>query len=255
MAVAAGGRLMCHGDWAASVGPGRGVALDVGGTTMPGWWYEPATPSGRPVVLVPDIYGPIPFYRELAGRLADDGHATLLVDQFHRQGALAEIDRDLAFQRMARLDAPQALDDLDAVLDRLGGTRGQPTGILGFCIGGHLALDLAARRDDLAVASFYGFPEDLPAAVGRPAPRPVDQAATISGPIVGFWGDQDYIPVEVIERFGRAMSEHGVPYEGHVLEGAGHGFLQGIVEDRPDSQVARWSWGRTRSFFTEHLGG
>ena len=47
-------------------------------------------------------------------------------------------------------------------------------GVLGFCLGGTLALDLAARRADLAVVTYYAFPEGFD---GRnPVPAPIDVA-------------------------------------------------------------------------------
>lgn len=244
---------MCHPDWTDQVGQGIRSDVDLpDGDRMPGWRYDTATRSGAPILLLPDIYGPVPFYRHLAGRLAEQGHPTLLVDLFFRDSQLERPDRELAFQRLSEFDAARSLDDAQAAAVELAGEAGL-VGVLGFRLGGQLALDLAARMNSLVTLCFYAFPEGVSAPVKTPAPRPIDLAEDITGPILAFWGDQDYIPVEVIERFGKAMAEHGVDYDGRILTGAGHGFLQGIVDDRPDSETAHKAWSTAVAFLDTEL--
>lgn len=244
---------MCHPDWTDDVGQGdrADIALAAGGH-LPAWTYGPADGAGTGrVLLVPDIYGPVPFYRHLCALLARRGHHVTLVDPFFREGALDRPDRDAAFARLARHDVARALSDLDEALDAT--ATGGPSGVIGFCIGGHHALNLAARRADLVTLTYYAFPEELPRPVAVASPRPLDQAGSTTGPILAFWGDEDYIDLAVVDRYGRAMADHGVDYEAQVVAGAGHGFLQGLVEDRADSQAARDAWDAGTRFLARHL--
>lgn len=219
---------------------------------MPGWVYAPLTVERGRVLVVPDIYGPSPFYHEVACRLADRGLRAVLVDYFHREGPLTERSRDAAFGRRTLLDEVRALRDLSAAIAQL--REGQPAerqhvGVLGFCLAGQFALDLCAREADLRTVCFYAFPEGPGGEAGRPAPRPIELADRITGPILAFWGDQDYIPLRVVARFSEAMATHGVDYEHHVYEGAGHGFLEGLVQERPDSASAHDAFDRCVRFF------
>ena len=50
--------------------------------------------------------------------------------------------------------------------------------------------------------------------------------------------DQDNIPVDLIDRFGAEAARQGADYRYQVYPGAGHGFLQGLVEKRTDSASA-----------------
>lgn len=222
---------------------------------MPVWWFWPTAVTAAPVVLIPDIYGATPFYAELCGRLAQQGHPTLLVDYFYQVGALSEVTREAAFARLAELDGSRAIQDLHVALDAAhreggGGTR---IGTLGFCLGGQLSLVLAAQRTDLVSACFYPFPEGVAADVAVPPPRPIDLASEISGPVLAFWGDQDYVPVETMARFADAMEHHHGGYAWRLLPGVGHGFLQGLVHDSDSSSAARECWEETLSFFRQYL--
>jgi carboxymethylenebutenolidase len=49
------------------------------------------------------------------------------------------------------------------------------------------------------------------------------------------------------------MHASGADYQAQIYEGAGHGFLQGLVEDRADSDVARNAW-NTALRFLGHIG-
>jgi carboxymethylenebutenolidase len=260
---------MCHQSWAgaqASAGTtaaGTTVAgitvertgIQVADGLLPCLIYRAGSDGGRPCVLVPDIYGPVPFYQEVARRLAAAGHPTALIDIFWREGPLAELTRDAAFGRRSGMDETMAIGDTSSAVDymraRFGGAR---TGVLGFCLGGTIALVLASARQDLAVVSYYGFPEGIAGPVRVPAPRPVDLAGRMNGPILAFWGAADYIGAQTMDRFAAAMTAGPAHYGAHIYPDAGHGFLQGLVEERPDSAAAADSWRKTLSFFAINLG-
>ncbi|MFC6870194.1 dienelactone hydrolase family protein [Haloechinothrix salitolerans] len=224
------------------------------GRDMPGWTFQPrSTPRGR-CVVAPDIYGPSPFYAEVSRLLAAEGFTTTLVDYFFREGPLPEVTREAAFARRAGLDEQRALRDLSAAIDHVGAKEAR-TGLVGFCLAGQFALDLCAQRQDLATVCYYPFPEGVDGEVAVRAPRPIDLADEIRGPILAMWGTHDYIPLDVIARFEKAMLETGVDYTQRLYEGAGHSFLQGLVEERPDSAAAHGSWRETLRFLNAHVVG
>lgn len=227
------------------------------GETLPGALFGPDGEATGSVLLVSDIYGMTDFYLDLARVLADEGFMTLVVDYFFREGGLQEGTREEAFARKQRCDEERTIEDVDAAVDWLGhraGTEGKRTGVLGFCLGGTLGLDLAAERDDLAVVSYYGFPASMPGPASAPAP--IDLAGSITGPILAFWGDEDpNIPVETIDEFANLMREHGVDYEQTVYPGVGHGFLAGLAdENASEDDPAQESWRRTLEFLRREIG-
>ena len=250
---------MCHEDWVGSTSEARArripVEVEVPDGVLPGMLYEPQdAASGGPVVLITDIYGMVPFYHEVSGRLATAGHPTLLIDIFWREGELAENTREAAFERRSKMDEPRGIADvsaaLDFVKDRFGADQ---AGVLGFCLGGLFAFVLTAQRDDLVTVSYYGFPEGISAPVRVPSPRPIDLVAEMSGPILSFWGEEDYIGVDVMNRFGDAVTAQGIDYEAHIYPDAGHAFLQGMVEDRVDSAAATDSWKKALAYLNQRL--
>lgn len=250
---------VCHEDWVGSTSEARArripVEVAVSDGVLPGMLYEPHdTPSGGPVVLITDIYGTVPFYHEVSGRLAAAGHPTLLIDIFWREGDLAENTREAAFARRSGMDEPRGIADTSVALDFVKGRFGaEQAGVVGFCLGGLFAFVLAAQRDDLVTVSYYGFPEGISAPVRVPSPRPIDLVAEMTGPILSFWGEEDYIGVDVMNRFGDAVTAQGVDYEAHIYPDAGHAFLQGLVEDRVDSAAAADSWTRTLAYLNQRL--
>jgi carboxymethylenebutenolidase len=147
------------------------------------------------------------------------------------------------------MDENGCLRDIGAVIDQLPGRQpGTRIALIGFCLSGTYAYDLTAVRSDLATVTFYGFPEGPGGPVADRAPRPIDIASRFRGPILSFWGDRDNIPMELVDRFGAEAARHGADYRYQVYPGAGHGFLQGLVEERADSGSARDAWKQTLAF-------
>lgn len=235
------------------------VPLPAGGG-MPALLTRPDGGEGPAVLIVHDIFGRSPFYENLAARLATAGFLALLPDFFFRQGPLAERKLDLALARRGKLDAQAVLDDLSVAVDQLKqqqGVRGDRVGTVGFCMGGTLVLNLAARRDDLATVCYYGFVAGELHGSEKAAPAPLDEVDRMNGPILGFWGDQDHgVNMADVGTFATELVRREVAFEYTIYPGLGHGFMAQSALDPNHAayQVACASWTRALDFFRQHLG-
>jgi dienelactone hydrolase len=261
---------MCHAEAPSIPSPAaitEEVAIPLAaGEQLPALYAHPeqapgATGAARApgVLIASDVYGRTPFYEDLAARLAGAGFHALLPEPFFRQGPLANRGREAAFARRAQLDDLLAIAGYMAAADWL---QARPeiasgrVGTIGFCMGGTFVLDLAAERDDLATVCYYGFPRSRPMGP-RPGPSPIDSVASMRGPIVGFWGDQDEgVGMDNVVAFAQAAKEHGVDLDHTIYAGLGHGFLAQALTDPDHSghEQACDSWERTIGFYHRHLG-
>jgi carboxymethylenebutenolidase len=249
---------MCHEKWTSDSGetPSAEISIPMpDGHAMSGWTYCGAEPVATCVVL-PDIYGPSPFYHYLTAELARAGYEATLLDYFVREGPLTDKTREGAFARRSTMNENTAIADISTAIDTLtNGNDSGRIGLLGFCLSGTYAWDLSTMRSDLAIVTYYGFPEGPGGQTKSDAPRPIDVVADMTGPILSFWGDTDYISTSVISDFGAKVAEHDIDYRQQVFPGVGHGFLQGLVEDGDTSAAARDAWQQTLGFYGTHLGG
>src|ERR1700738_873578 len=118
----------------------------------------PATGFRRGAVLIiHNIWGYTDFYKDLARRITQHGHAAALVDFFGRQGDLPESMRApertgtkpdamaRAVQRAQQLSDERFLADMQTAVDDLLARGAAEVACWGFCMGGRLA-DVAAAR-------------------------------------------------------------------------------------------------------------
>lgn len=213
------------------------------------------TADDRPwIVIATDIFGITPFYQHLAGLLAGAGYRVAVPNLFHRVGPARDASRDAALERRRRLDDQQALHDLYAVVEavRGPGSGSRRFGVLGFCLGGSLALLSAVRHPDQVTVTYYAFPHAAPGAAVD-AEWPVNVAADIKGPVLGFWGREDYISPDEVAELGDALERGAVEHEIVWYDHAGHSFLAGLTQTRADTPAAKESWKRTQEFFARQL--
>ena len=228
------------------------IAIAVGAGAMPAFVAFPERTPAPAALVINDVFGRSPFYEHVARRLAQAGFLAATPEFFFREGALPEPTRDAAMARAKRLDFSRTVADMAAAIDWL---RGRPetsgaVGTIGFCMGGTIVLLLAVQRRDVAASvCYYGFPADT-----RTSQRPIDLASKMSGPILGFWGDQDAgVGMDNVKMLDAELTAAGVAHEFHVYPGLGHGFLKASLEDAstPGYQQACDSWTRTIAFMRE----
>lgn len=255
---------MCHADIPAPSEPSPDLEhLDhfvelPTGEAIPVTEVRPLGGAGPAVVLGTDIFGRSPFHLAIADLLARAGFTALVPEVFFRDEPVFPLTSEAAYARLAALDEPRAIDDLGAVVDwaRSRSSGAAPVGFLGFCLGGTFALATAARRVDIVTVCFYGFPGGHPPKTGGVnAPAPLSAAATMRGPILGFWGADDVrVGSANVAALDDALSAAGVAHDFTVVPGVDHGFMSALLEgDAPAHEIAERVWVRTLDFLRDHL--
>jgi carboxymethylenebutenolidase len=184
------------------------------------------------------------WVREVCARLAREGFAALAPDLF--DGRLA---RDVGEARghFAGLDPKRVDEDLGGAIHALlshDATDGPRVGVLGFCMGGHLALRAACGcRRVGAVVDFYGLlptpPLDLPA---------------LAAPVLAIFAERDeFIPGASVDGLRRELRAGGKRAEVRVQPGVQHGFMNDTRPDRFDATAAAEGWDRLLAFLRAEL--
>lgn len=211
--------------------------------------YEtcPQTPNGHVLVLLHEIFGVNVAIRKMCERLAGEGYHVLAPDLFWRIEPHIDLGYDKegmerALSLPGQLDEERAAADIAATVaiarQRVPEARG--VHLLGFCMGGKLAVLGAASCDVASAVSFYGVGvEKIPEAL---------RGARC--PLLLHYGDKDqYIPMDAIEQV-IALSHDCRNVTVHVYPGAGHGFFS-PARAVHHPEAARLAWERTEALFAK----
>ena len=197
------------------------------------------------IIVVHEWWGLNAQIREIARRLARQGYIAIVPDLYHGKVAA---DAERAHVLARGLDESDALAQIEAASAWLAAeprSGRRRRGVMGFCMGGRLALQAALRDESLGgVVMFYGAPESRP-----------DRLAPLRAPLLGHFGAEDQgIDVDRVETFERLLRAAGKNAEVYVYPGAGHAFMN---EEQPGyrPEAARLAWVRTLDFLQKNLKG
>jgi len=231
------------------------IVLSTDDGDMPTYVAAPAAETRGGIVVVQEAFGVTPHIQSICTRLAEAGYFALAPSLFHRVGSpvLDYGDFDSVLPAMASLTAGGIESDLDAAFGELKnrGFGEARTGIVGFCMGGTVAMFAATQWPLRAAVTFYGGGISQ----GRFGfPSLLDIAPELCTPWLGLYGDLDTgISVDEVEALRRVVARAPVPTEIVRYPEAGHGFN---CDDRPDAfhePSATDAWRRTLSWFDRYL--
>ena len=244
---------MCYGDDAVPpLPPVRGGATDHGdlvlrsadGTEFAASYAHPDQPSGRGVVVLPDVRGLHPFYTDLVRRFAETGLHSVGIDYFGRTAGLGPRGEDFAFrEHVEQMHLARTADDVGAAvawLRDLPGTGVRSVFTVGFCLGG--AISWAQSSIGHGLSGCVGF-------YGQPA-RVTDRVPKMQAPLLLLAAGQDFTPVEEVERFAEQVRAAGVEAELHVYPDAPHSFFDRSFADHQEACAD--SWRRILAFVDRH---
>jgi carboxymethylenebutenolidase len=217
--------------------------------------HAPAGPPKGGVVVLQEAFGVNDHIEDVCRRFAAEGWLAVAPHLFHRTGdPKLPYDITVARPHMDALTADGVLSDVDAALAHLTDTdlAASGTGVVGFCMGGAVALAVAAERDVGAAVTFYGGG----VREGRFGfASGIELVSRLRAPWLGLYGDQDQaIPVADVEELRAATVAAGQPTEVVRYADAGHGFL---CDQRASyhPEAAADAWGRTLEWLDRYLLG
>ena len=202
---------------AAVAADGRDVTYQSGDETVHAMLYMPAKGNGPfpALVVVHEWWGLNDWVKQQASNYADQGYITLAIDLYRGQVATTP---DEAHQIMRGVPEDRAQRDLLAAttfLHSLNTVNGKRIGVIGWCMGGGYALDLAIADPRLKVAVInYGHLATEKSNLHK-----------IHASILGIFGGQDKgIPVVDIRKFETELESLNKKVEIHIYPDAGHAF-------------------------------
>lgn len=249
-AVPLGGRGgVCGGRSIAFRPMSETVQFPSNGDSASGYLARPASGVGPGVLVLQEWWGLVPQIKGVCDRLAGEGFTALAPDLFH--GELAgHTEMDKASKLMMQLPADRAARDMSAAVGFLCGheaVRGDAVGVVGFCMGGGLALRIAAIEGPRIAAAvpYYGAPFD----------NPPDWSG-LSAPVLGHYAENDAFfgpgPVKELEA---ALQSMGKDVTLQVYPGTGHAFAnEENALGTYDEAAAREAWEQTLRFLHDKLG-
>jgi len=186
--------------------------------------------SGRfaTVLVVQEIFGVHEHIKDLCRRLAKSGYMAVATELFARQGDVSRIEnvQEIIDKVVSKVPDSQVMSDLDSTVAWAAKNNGSSDrlAITGFCWGGRIVWLYAAHNPKLiAGAAWYGRLEGEKNAMTPN--NPLDYAALLKAPIIGFYGGKDTgIPQESIERMRAALMVVGDFSQINVYPEAQHGF-------------------------------
>jgi carboxymethylenebutenolidase len=196
------------------------------------------------VIVVQEYWGLTDHIRSICDRLAHEGFVAVAPDLY--QGK-ATTDPNLASAWMSALDKEDAIRILEGAIRFLQEKEplyAEHIGVVGFCMGGSLALLLACRSSALkAAVPFYG---DLPS--------PVEQIENIACPVLFIAGGKDqWINSDKVERLKQAFQQYGIQGEVRLYPDAGHAFFNDTRKEVYNPAAAQDAWMRALGLLSRTL--
>ena len=227
---------------------GEMVEFPSNGTTVGGYLAAPEVGAGPGVVVIQEWWGLVDHVKDVCDRLSAEGFTALAPDLYH--GA-STAEPDEAGKLMMALDIERAARDMAGAVDYLAGhdsVRGQGVGVVGFCMGGGLALWLATLRPDLvrAVVPFYGV---IPWEAAQP------DWSRLQAAVQGHYAENDgSVPPERVAALETQLKDAGADVEMFIYPSTGHGFFNDTRPEAHAEDAARQAWIRALEFLRRHLG-
>jgi carboxymethylenebutenolidase len=226
---------------------GEQVTFASNGGTAEGYVALPASGSGPGVIVIQEWWGLVPHIRDLADRFAGEGFVALAPDLYH---GVTTTEPDEAGKLLMGLAMDQAAKDIAGAATYLASrpeTTGDRLGVVGFCMGGSLALWSATLTPRIGVA--VGFYPAVPWERMSPTWSSYDgkyaaiHAAEGDG---GTGADGVQQATAMIEQAGGHVDLYDYP-------GTQHAFVNDTRPEVHDQDATALAWDRTVSLLRERL--
>jgi len=201
--------------------------------------------SGPGVIVIQEWWGLVPHIESVADRFAAAGFTALAPDLYHGRSSS---EPDGAGKLMMGLNLGEAAKDLSGAIALLQERTGrQAIGVVGFCMGGGLALKLATERPDAirACAPYYGV-------IPWPSAKP--DWSKLKAKVVGEYAENDgSAGPDAVRALEAELRGLGKDATFHIHPGADHAFFNDTRPEVYDPEASAEAFARTVELFRTTL--
>ena len=191
------------------------------------------------IIVIQEWWGLVPHIKDVTARLSKQGYVALAPDLYHGKSTVEEAE---AKHLMSDLDWSLAVREITAAVTFLREQGCTKVGVVGFCMGGALAVLAAKNAGVDAAVAFYGFPPDKAAVDGPCAPTQVF-----------FGADEGLFDVPAAKKWAIAQAAQGKATAVTVYPGAGHAFFNDTRPEAYRKIAAADAWTKTLAHFARFL--
>lgn len=226
---------------------GEMIEFPSNGSTAEGYLAVPPSGSGPGLIVIQEWWGLVPHITDVCDRFAAAGFVALAPDLYH---GTTTTEPDEAGKLMMALNLDQAAKDLGGAVDLLVGHEAVTStglGVTGFCMGGGLAMLLAAQRPDaiVACAPFYGV---IPWESAEP-----DWSA-LRASVQGHFAENDgFFTPEKVRELEDQLRSLGKEARFFVHPDVEHAFFNDTRPDVYHAATAQKAWDSTVEFLTANV--
>ena len=218
--------------------------VTIGTEAQKGYLAVPDSGSGPGVIVIQEWWGLVKHIQDVCDRFAQEGFVALAPDLYHGETTGSPDD---AGRLMMALEIDGAADDLAASVSFLknhDATTGDKVGVMGFCMGGQLALYAASRNPDIgACVDFYGIHPNVKPNYGN-----------IQCPVLGIFAEKDgFVTPEAAEQLEKDLKMAGVEAQFTVFDGCDHAFCNDSRPDVYNEDAAKLAMKISQDFLEQHL--
>jgi carboxymethylenebutenolidase len=220
------------------------ITFPSNGGSASGYLAVPQLGKGPGVVVIQEWWGLVDHIKDVCNRFAAAGFTALAPDLYDGQATKSP---DEAGKMMMALNISEAEKKLRGAVEhlmRLENVSSPRAGVVGFCMGGQLALYAATiDRNVAATVDFYGI---------HPHVKP--DFSKLSGPVLGIFAENDKsVPQEAIVQLQQGIRAAGKTCDIYVYPNVDHAFFNDTRPTVYSEIAASDAWDRTLRFLREHL--
>jgi carboxymethylenebutenolidase len=208
--------------------------------------YLARAESGRGpgVVVIQEWWGLVGHIKDVCDRFAQEGFTALAPDFY---GGQETSDPDQAGRLMMALNISETEKILRQAIRALmadAACEGDKVGVVGFCMGGQLAMYAASANPEIgACVNYYGIHPNV-----KPSFR------DLQAPVLGFFAERDeYASPAFVQALDVELSNLAKPHKFITYPDTDHAFFNDERPEVYDEEAAKDSWKRMLAFFREHL--
>ena len=209
-----------------------------------GYLALPENPNGMGVIVIQEWWGLVPHIKTVADRFAAAGYVALAPDLY--KGTTTQ-SPDEAQRLFMALNIEKSAQDLEVAIDYLlkqPNVKIKKLGVVGFCLGGQLALLAATTSEHIgAVVDFYGV-----------HPNVSPDFSKLTAPVLGLFGEtDDFVPPAAVRQLEAAIQQAGGSVNSHTYPNAGHAFFNDSRPEAYSAEAAADAWQRLLVFLPSTL--